>query len=129
MESRVELAGQKKDSGKYNCAQAVACCYCDLTGMDEETTRSICHAFGAGMGCMEGTCGAIVGAGLVSSMIRRDNASSMKDMRHIIARFLERNGTIRCKELKGVETKQMLRHCTLCVKDACEFLEEAILQE
>lgn len=32
MESRVEKAAERKMCG-YNCAQAVACTYCDLAGM------------------------------------------------------------------------------------------------
>ena len=54
----------KKQSG-CNCAQAVLCTYADIVGIDEETAMRLAAPFGAGMGNMEGTCGAIVGAGLV----------------------------------------------------------------
>ena len=40
MESRVEQAAERKKCG-YNCAQAVACTYCDLAGIDEETARNL----------------------------------------------------------------------------------------
>ena len=40
MESRVEQAAERKMCG-YNCAQAVACTYCDLAGIDEETVRNL----------------------------------------------------------------------------------------
>ncbi len=36
MKSRVKEAVNRKIDG-YNCAQAVACTYCDIAGMDEET--------------------------------------------------------------------------------------------
>ena len=36
METRVDKVAEKHKSG-YNCAQAVACAYCDLIGIDEET--------------------------------------------------------------------------------------------
>ena len=36
MESRVNKAAERHKKG-YNCAQAVACAYCDLPGIDEET--------------------------------------------------------------------------------------------
>ena len=36
METRVDKVAEKHKSG-YNCAQAVACAYCDLVGIDEET--------------------------------------------------------------------------------------------
>ena len=35
METRVEKTIERHNKG-YNCAQAVACTYCDLVGMDEE---------------------------------------------------------------------------------------------
>ena len=37
MESRVKEVLNKKVSGKYNCAQAVACTYADIAHLDEET--------------------------------------------------------------------------------------------
>lgn len=35
MSTRVKEAEERKKNG-YNCTQAVACAYCDLTGIDEE---------------------------------------------------------------------------------------------
>lgn len=61
MKSRVQQAVEKKNTG-YNCAQAVACTYCDLAGVDEETMKNITQAFAGGMGTMEASCGAFSGA-------------------------------------------------------------------
>ena len=36
MESRIQKTIELHDQG-YNCAQAVACAYCDLVGIDEKT--------------------------------------------------------------------------------------------
>ena len=119
-------AAEKKRCGSHNCAQAVLCSYCDLTGIDEETSRNMTTAFAAGMGNMEGTCGAIVGAGIALSLITKDKAKAMKGMREIMTRFEERNKATQCKLLKGVETKQVLRECPDCVADAAEFLEDII---
>ena len=58
MENKIEEARARKRSGEHNCAQAVACTYSDLAGLDEETLLAATHAFGAGMATMEGTCGA-----------------------------------------------------------------------
>lgn len=129
MKSRTDIAAQKKESGAYNCAQAVACTYADLTGLDEATIKNIGCGFGAGMGCMEGTCGAITGACVVLGLVTKDKAKAMGGMRHIINRFQERNGSIQCKALKGVETGKVLRDCTHCVTDAAEFLEEVLADE
>lgn len=126
METRKFDAAEKKRCGSHNCAQAVLCSYCDLTGIDEETSRNMTTAFAAGMGNMEGTCGAIVGAGITLSLITKDKAKSMKGMREIMTRFEERNKATQCKLLKGVETKQVMRECPDCVADAAEFLEDII---
>ena len=126
METRKFDAAEKKRCGSHNCAQAVLCSYCDLTGIDEETSRNMTTAFAAGMGNMEGTCGAIVGAGIALSLITKDKAKAMKGMREIMTRFEERNKVTQCKLLKGVETKQVLRECPDCVADAAEFLEDII---
>ena len=126
METRKMEAAEKKASGKYNCAQAVLCTYSDLTGIDEETSKNLCNSFAAGMGNMEGTCGALVGAGIALSMITKDKVKSMKGMKQMMQKFQDRNHSTTCMVLKGVETKQVLRECPLCVADACEFLEELI---
>lgn len=126
METRKFDAAEKKRCGSHNCAQAVLCSYCDLTDIDEETSRNMTTAFAAGMGNMEGTCGAIVGAGIALSLITKDKAKAVKGMREIMTRFEERNKATQCKLLKGVETKQVLRECPDCVADAAEFLEDII---
>lgn len=126
METRKFDAAEKKRCGSHNCAQAVLCSYCDLTGIDEETSRNMTTAFAAGMGNMEGTCGAIVGAGIALSLITKDKAKAVKGMREIMTRFEERNKATQCKLLKGIETKQVLRECPDCVADAAEFLEDII---
>ena len=130
MESRIEKAVEKRSKG-YNCAQAVACNYCDLVGMDEETMFRLTEGLGVGMGNMEGTCGAIVGACIVvglknstGNLEKPDSkASTGKLSRKIIEQFKERNKSVTCKDLKGVETGVMLRSCADCVRDASEFLE------
>lgn len=49
METRVDKVAEKHKSG-YNCAQAVACAYCDLVGIDEETMFRLTEGLGLGMG-------------------------------------------------------------------------------
>lgn len=123
METRKEIAAEKKRCGAHNCTQAVVCTYHDYTGMDEATLKHIGNAFAAGMGNMEGTCGALVGAGMVLSLATKDKAKSVKAMRQIMIQFQQRNGATQCKLLKGVGTGKILRECPLCVADAAEFLE------
>ena len=123
METRKHLAAEKKRCGSHNCAQAIVCTYADQIGLDDATARNVGNAFAAGMGNMEGTCGALVGAGIVLGMATKDKAQSMKAMRQVMTQFQQRNGATQCRLLKGVGTKEMLRECPDCVADAAEFLE------
>ena len=149
METRKNIAAEKKRCGSHNCAQAILHTYADIAGIDEELAMNIANSFGAGMGNMEGTCGALVGAGLVLGLVNKDKAKSMKQMRQIMTKFQERNGATQCKllkgwsseshqarlngrvatdfdKVKGVGTKVVLRECPDCVADAAEFLEEQL---
>lgn len=101
METRKEIAAEKKRCGAHNCTQAVVCTYHDYTGMDEATLKHIGNAFAAGMGNMEGTCGALIGAGVVLGLATKDKAKSVKAMRQIMTQFQQRNGATQCKLLKG----------------------------
>lgn len=78
---------------------------------------------------MEGTCGAILGAGIILGLATQDKAKSVKGMRQIMDKFKQRNGATQCKLLKGVGTGMVLRECPLCVADASEFLEEILEKE
>jgi C_GCAxxG_C_C family probable redox protein len=126
MVTRKEIAAEKKRCNSHNCAQAILHTYADVAGIDEEVAMDVANAFGAGMGNMEGTCGALVGAGMVLGMVNKDKAKSMKQMREIMTKFQERNGATQCKLLKGVGTKTVLRACPDCVADAAEFLEQEL---
>ena len=96
------------------------------TGLDEDTIKHIGNGFAAGMGNMEGTCGAIIGAGIVLGLATKDKAKSLKGTRYIMEKFQERNGATQCKLLKGIGTGKPLRKCPLCVADASQFLEEIL---
>lgn len=136
METRVQETIKKHDNG-YNCAQAVACTYCDLVGMDEETMFRITEALGAGMGGMEGTCGAVTGACVLAGLknstgnLEKPNskAGTYQLSREIVKRFKEKNGSATCRELKGVGTGIVLRPCQDCIMDAAALAEEIIFSE
>ena len=128
METRKHLAAEKKRCNSLNCAQAVVCTYCDLVGLPEQTAEDLAGAYGSGMGNMEGTCGALVGAGMIVGLATRDRHLSRSRMKQVMARFQERNGATQCRLLKGVGTGKPLRECEDCVADAAEFLEEVLEQ-
>ena len=60
IEERAARAVELKAS--CNCAQAVVLSYADKLPLEEETLKKLAAGYGGGMGCMEGTCGALVGA-------------------------------------------------------------------
>lgn len=128
MEQRIEEAVKRKQKG-YNCAQAVACTYCDKLGVDEETMKHISQAFGVGMGTLEGNCGAITGAGIVLGMLNKEQRKTVQDIRAIMTEFKKRNGSVTCKVLKGIDSGVVLRECNDCVRDAVEFLEKQLEKE
>ena len=47
------------NQGRNNCCQSVLLAYADRLKLSEEELRSLGAAFGAGMGGMEGNCGAL----------------------------------------------------------------------
>lgn len=124
------------DNG-FNCAQAVACVFADQTGLDKETLFRLTEGLGLGMGCMDGTCGAISVAALLSGlkcstghMDRPDSkAISYQMSASCIKAFKEKNGSLICRELRGADTGRPLRSCPGCIKDAVEIIEEHIFTE
>ncbi len=124
MESRKHLAAEKKRCNTHNCAQAVFCTYCDLVDLPEQMALDIAGAYGTGMGNMEGTCGALVGAGMILGLHTKDRNLSRARMKVLMEKFQQRNGATRCRLLKGIGTGKVLRDCPDCVADASEFLEE-----
>lgn len=134
MSDRVTKAAELHKKG-YNCAQAVACAYCDLFGADEKEVFRMTEGFGLGMGDMKCTCGAVTGAvvlaGLKNSDVQLDapktKGSTYKIAKQLTAAFKEKNQSVICADLKGVETGEMLRSCPGCIEDACRIVEEYLV--
>ena len=53
----------------YNCSQAIVLAFCDVTGLDAETSLKISSSFGGGMGRMREVCGAVSGMFMVAGML------------------------------------------------------------
>ena len=53
----------------YNCAQAVAIAFCDVTGLDKDFTARMASSFGGGMGRMREVCGAVSGMFMVLGVL------------------------------------------------------------
>ena len=118
MNTRTEKTQELHSKG-YNCAQAVACAYCDLVGVSEDEIFRMTEGYGLGMGCMEGICGAVSGAAALAGMknsLGCENPISKKATYQlsgeILKRFREKNGSVICRELKVVDTGKALRSCS-----------------
>ena len=131
--TKKELAIALHDKG-YNCAQAVICAFKDELGMDEEILFKATEGFGLGMGCMNGTCGAVSGAvmaaGFKNSTANFDGPKSKMDTyklsRAILEAFEQKNGSTTCRDLKGVDTGTILRSCPGCIEDAVDLVEKVL---
>lgn len=115
---------------KYNCAQSVVCAFAGDLDCAPETVFKAAEAFGGGMGTF-GTCGAVTAMAIALGMKNSDGnlaapetkKSTYKLMRRATDLFLEKNGSIICREIKGIDTGRVLRTCDGCIEDAVEILE------
>lgn len=134
MESRISKALQRHHRG-YNCCQAVACAYSDLVGVSEDQIFRMAEGFGAGMGGMESTCGAVSGAVLLAGLKnsggtqQQTKGATYQLSKAIVNEFHRENGAIVCKQLKGVDTGTALRSCDGCIEDACKLVEQIVFPE
>lgn len=136
MESRVENTIRRHDKG-YNCAQAVACTYCDLLGFDEAEIFRMTEGFGAGMGGMEATCGALSGAVLLAGLKNSDGqleapktkGKTYQLSKEMVKRFQETCGSTVCKELKGIGADRPKHACADCIRDAAAIVENVLFGE
>ena len=118
----------------YNCAQAVACALAPELGVDPDDCFKIMEGFGAGMGGMTETCGAVSGAVAVIGLANSNGPSApgtskgrgYKLSRQVVEGFKQRNTTTICGVLKGVGGKEKLRTCDGCVLDACEVVMDVL---
>lgn len=103
--SRAEKARELYLEG-YNCAQAVALAFADLTGTDVETVKLASAPFGGGMGRLGEVCSAVSGMLMTLSFVRRrdtldarEKAALYNEERVIAEMFRTRAGSILCRDL------------------------------
>ena len=115
-EERMEYAARRKK--EMNCCQAVLVAFADRLGKGEEELLRLGSGFGSGMATMEGTCGALVGAIMVSSLLSADGGAR-GNSRAIMSQFKELcGGATICRDLKGIGTGKVLCSCEDCVRNA-----------
>ena len=131
----------------YNCAQAVAAAFSDLTGFTPEYTAKMMSAFGGGMGRMREVCGAVSGMLLVTGILYGYDPTAGDDVKQahyalvqkLAGQFREEVGSIICRELlenppsdpnPTPRTKEFYekRPCSRFVMLAVKILEDYIAQ-
>ena len=122
---RAENAAQLKNSGQCNCCQAVAKVFADTVNVSEADLQKLAAGFAAGMGCMEATCGALVGANMILGL-RTEGNGTVKQSRELLAKFRQKCGAVTCKDLKGAGTGKVLCECDDCVRNAVRSLGEIL---
>ena len=129
----------------YNCAQAVAAAFGDLTGLDEKTAAKMASCFGGGMGRMREVCGAVSGMLMVAGVLYGyDDPKATTEKRELYAQvqamagqFREELGSIVCRDpLKNPpsdpnptpRTEQFYkdRPCARMVATAARIMDEFI---
>ncbi len=111
-----------------NCSQAVLLGFADRFQIQEDHALSIASGFGAGMGRLQRTCGAVSGAYMViglyagtkstSNIERKEAAYSM--IKEFTKRFEDKKETTQCADLL---------HCDLNTEEGKEYFEDNHLRE
>lgn len=143
--TRAEHAAELFASG-YNCAQAVALAFCDLTGFSKEQTAKMLAAFGGGFGRLREVCGAVSGMTFVYGCLYGYEAPNPEAQMKVYeteqalaAQFKEKAGSIVCREIlknppsapvpsPRTEEYYASRPCVRMVYTAANILESYIAQ-
>ena len=104
--NHVEKASKMFYDG-YNCAQAVAVAFCDVTGLDEKTTAKMVSPFGGGMGRLREVCGAVSGMlfvlgclyGYDESTDDEAKKQTYEQVQELAKAFQAQNGSFICREI------------------------------
>lgn len=143
--TRAEHAAELFANG-YNCAQAVALAFCDLTGFSKEQTAKMLAPFGGGFGRLREVCGAVSGMTFVYGCLYGyevpNPEAQMKvyeTEQALAAQFKEKAGSIVCREIlknppsdpvpsPRTEEYYASRPCVRMVYTAANILESYITQ-
>lgn len=117
--------------GGYNCSQSVLSVFAPDLGMDGKTAWAVASGFGAGMGCLQKTCGAVTGGIMVlgARFFTPDDIAAGKmlvysKVRRLIDRIEEKYGSVECRPLLGAditnEAGLMAARDRLLFKEKCE---------
>lgn len=119
----------------YNCAQSVLLSFSDFIKMDGPTATKLASGFGAGMGRLQNTCGAVTGAYMVLGL---HSAKPYPLIQQFEQQFSQINGSTECRSLINCDLRSedgqeefRLRNlkqavCEKCIKDAIRLVDEVL---
>ena len=96
----------------FNCAQAVLSAFNKELGLDDQAAARIASGFGAGIGVMAETCGAVSGAIMVIGLKKgtsipdspfKSNQVVYAAIDPFVKEFVKRHKSIKCRELLGCD--------------------------
>ncbi len=115
IKEKAAKAVELKQQHGCNCCQAVLLALKDQVNLTEEQLTQLGAGFGLGMGNMEGTCGALIGAAIIAGFNTNVTKAAVRSMNE---RFKEMCGAVSCEDIKGRYTGKILCSCNDCVKNA-----------
>ena len=96
IEERAAKAADLKTAGACNCSQAVVKVFEDKLSLDDETLMKLTAGYAAGMGCLEATCGALIGAVMTAGILTA-GAGTPRYSKEILAKFQQKCGATICR--------------------------------
>ena len=116
MEDRIQLAVENFMQG-YGCCQSVVAAFADLYGMDKQLALRIAAGFGGGVGRLRMMGGAVSGlvilagldCGQTEGSDRAGKSACYKVVQQLLGKFKERNGSVICAELLGLNGQQIAK--------------------
>ncbi|OHD14064.1 MAG: hypothetical protein A2086_12065 [Spirochaetes bacterium GWD1_27_9] len=130
----------------FNCSQAVFTTFSESLGLDTESSLKLSCGFGAGMGRLQDTCGAVTGAymtlGLKYGKFKKEDDPAREKTYSLVqefdAKFKQKYNTTSCKNLLNCDLMTEEGHnffknnnlrektCENCIKDAVSIVEKMI---
>ncbi len=132
----------------YNCSQSVFAAFADVVGMSVEEAAQLASPFGAGFGKLREVCGAVSGMTMLAGKLkgysdpkaREEKVELYKLIQKMCAEFEEKEGSIICRELLGLEKGEDMgepavrteeyyrsRPCVGACRTAAEIAEKYLL--
>lgn len=136
MDKITEKALQLHNQGN-NCCQSVCLAFAEKLNIDEDILFKISEGFGAGMGNLQGICGALSAAVIIAGIHNsggkdaavRTKTKTYRLVSQINNEFADLVGSMNCKDIKGLETGHILKSCDGCIESAVYIVNNLILKD